>query len=368
MNLSDGPAVVLVMTDISRRKKIEEAFREKEHFLDRVLSTDPSGIIVYDLPSRRVVYVNERTMKVTGKTLEQMSADDAMLSMVHPDDYPIVVGDIAKIVKGGNNEVYESEVRIRDPGNDRRWVHFYSTAFMRDGDGRVLQTISSMRDVSDRKHAEKEAEKANQKLGLLGEITRHDIQNQVSIILGNVELSKRSGECVAERMEKIERSARMINSHIRFASDYQELGTTAPQWQNVAEMVRGLDISKGIAQLDISEQARTLSICADPMLKKVFHNLLEDSVKYAGDPTLVKIDCMVADGILNLSYEDNGPGIPADDKDKIFRKGYGKGTGLGLFLSREVLGITGITITETGPPDKGARFELLVPPGQFQFA
>jgi len=51
----------------------------------------------------------------------------------------------------------------------------------------------------------------------------------------------------------------------------------------------------------------------------------------------------------------------------IFYQGFRKHTGLGLFLSREILGITGMTIVETGITGKGARFEILVPKGAFRF-
>ena len=61
--------------------------------------------------------------------------------------------------------------------------------------------------------------------------------------------------------------------------------------------------------------------------------------------------------------EDDGVGVPAGDKERIFDKGFGKNTGLGLALSREILDITGITITETGTPGAGARFEITVPAG-----
>jgi signal transduction histidine kinase len=71
------------------------------------------------------------------------------------------------------------------------------------------------------------------------------------------------------------------------------------------------------------------------------------------------------DGLLIL-VEDDGNGIPIDEKEKIFGRGYGKNTGLGLFLAREILSITGITIRETGIPGKGARFEMLVPKGSFR--
>jgi signal transduction histidine kinase len=66
--------------------------------------------------------------------------------------------------------------------------------------------------------------------------------------------------------------------------------------------------------------------------------------------------------------EDNGVGIPEKDKEKIFEQGYGKHTGLGLFLAKEILAITGISIRETGTPGTGARFEILVPKDTCRFA
>jgi signal transduction histidine kinase len=62
-----------------------------------------------------------------------------------------------------------------------------------------------------------------------------------------------------------------------------------------------------------------------------------------------------------IACEDDGAGISVDDKKRLFERGYGKNTGLGLFLSREILSITGIAIKETSEPEKGARFEILVP-------
>ncbi len=60
-------------------------------------------------------------------------------------------------------------------------------------------------------------------------------------------------------------------------------------------------------------------------------------------------------------------GITVEDKKRLFTRGFGKNTGLGLFLSREILAITGITITENGTPGKGARFEITVPKGMYRF-
>ena len=72
-----------------------------------------------------------------------------------------------------------------------------------------------------------------------------------------------------------------------------------------------------------------------------------------------------ADALI-IVCEDNGTGIDPSEKEKIFGRGYGKNTGLGLALSREILEITGMTLRETGTQGAGARFEIRVPDGTYR--
>jgi signal transduction histidine kinase len=83
--------------------------------------------------------------------------------------------------------------------------------------------------------------------------------------------------------------------------------------------------------------------------------------------TRASVDCYAEGEALRLIYEDDGEGVPEDQKRRIFEKGFGKGTGLGMFLSQEILAITDIGIKEDGVPGKGARFEMRVPEGRFRF-
>ncbi len=103
------------------------------------------------------------------------------------------------------------------------------------------------------------------------------------------------------------------------------------------------------------------------MLERVFFNLIDNAVKHGVRVTAITVRCeREPDGILVI-VEDNGVGIPAGEKEKIFERGFGKNTGLGLFLVREILAITGITIKEAGVYGKGARFEITVPRGVYRF-
>jgi signal transduction histidine kinase len=74
------------------------------------------------------------------------------------------------------------------------------------------------------------------------------------------------------------------------------------------------------------------------------------------------------DDVLTILYEDNGVGITPEFKEKIFIRGFGKHTGLGLFLIREILSITGITIAETGEYGKGVRFAIRVPNDRYRLS
>jgi signal transduction histidine kinase len=108
-----------------------------------------------------------------------------------------------------------------------------------------------------------------------------------------------------------------------------------------------------------------LSIYADPLLEKVFFNLVENALRHGNGLTWIVFSSLPNEESLTLICEDNGGGVPEKFKDAIFNRQYFKNTGFGLFLSREILGITGISIHETGEPGKGARFEITVPAGYF---
>ena len=244
-----------------------------------------------------------------------------------------------------------------------------NAAPIRTNDGKIVGAVAALQDITDGMIQEESLRVANEKLKLLDSINRHDIRNQLMIIRGNLEIAKRivSEPDGKKRLDIMGRSAEMIEKHIDFAKQYQELGRTSPIWHSLkVEIMKTLE---GSDQIDIEMQGDMtckVEVLADPMLSKVFLNLLGNTVRYGDKTSNVKVHCE-RDGMdLLIVYEDRGPGIPIPEKEKVFWKGYGKGSGLGLFLIREILGITGIEILENGVPGQGARFEMRVPPGRFR--
>jgi signal transduction histidine kinase len=97
-------------------------------------------------------------------------------------------------------------------------------------------------------------------------------------------------------------------------------------------------------------------------------NLIDNSLRHGESVKAIRLWHEDDGEELRIYYEDDGIGIPQDMRDKLFRRGQGRNTGFGLFLSKEILDLTRISISETGDPGRGALFQLKVPKGIYRFA
>jgi len=229
---------------------------------------------------------------------------------------------------------------------------------------RELTEINTRLDSS-----QKAFEIANKKLNLLSSITRHDIKNQLMGILGFIELSKEitTDPEMLHFIEQEETGAQTIHRQIEFTKNYEDIGVHAPQWQNIGMQVNALRSIKPDFQIAISSALDEVEIFADPLLEKVFLNLIDNSRRHGERVKHISFSTMqYGQGDIAIVYEDDGIGVQESDKERIFKKGFGKNTGLGLFLSREILSITGLMMKETGIYGKGVRFEIIVPQGKYR--
>ena len=204
---------------------------------------------------------------------------------------------------------------------------------------------------------------AIKKLNQLNSIIRHDIFNTLTGLGGYVEMiqdTKDPGE-KEEMLKTIAALTDKIQQQVSFTRDYQDLGLSMPQWQDVQEVTKKviaqLNLSSVIVDLDFAG----LEVKADPLLERVFFHLLENSVSHGETVTRIHGYYRQSGNGVIIIFEDNGIGIPSDQKEAIFNRKAFRDTGLGLFLVREILTLTGIGIKETGILGHGARFEIRVP-------
>lgn len=210
--------------------------------------------------------------------------------------------------------------------------------------------------------------KSNEKLQLLTSITRHDILNTLTALMMSLQLARTEplpGK-TDQILKRAEDHAALLRSQIEFTRDYQTLGLQSAQWQNVKEAIVQHLPRQELVEIVIEPPLAGVEIRADPMFGQVFYNLVDNSLRHGNHLSRIRIGGAPSGGDYLLVYEDNGGGVDDADKERIFRKGYGKNTGLGLFLTREILALTDIQIRETGKPGEGVRFEIRIPPGAYR--
>ena len=219
-----------------------------------------------------------------------------------------------------------------------------------------------------RREAEERLRAANEKLTMLGSITRHDIMNQVTVLKGFASIGEETDDVreKTDALRRISSASDSVERLVTFAGVYQEVGLKAPEWIDVRRAFEGG--LAGIARFEAKTVVDVdgVEVFADRMFEKVFTNLVDNSRRHGGHVTRISLHYEISGPNLKLIYEDDGEGVPDPDKERLFLRGFGKHTGMGMYLSREILAITGLKIVETGTFGKGARFELLVPEGKFR--
>ncbi|WP_460007499.1 CBS domain-containing protein [Methanogenium cariaci] len=291
---------------------------------------------------------------------------------VHPDDLTVFREMMVSLVSGAEH-LWEGQFRITVPGGGWRWVRAMGRVIETAPDGTAVAIAGVNIDITDLTNYQAAIHRANKKLNLLASVTRHDILNQVSAIMLAGELLEMDGYLdgdgeLAETIKRIISSAGTIERQILFTQEYQGLGEADPEWQDVSLLVG--KAAKEFEQngVTVACACEGLAVYADPMFGNVIFNLIDNAIRHGTGTTHVSIGFRDTKTGGILVAEDDGSGVPVDLKERIFNRGFGKNTGFGLFLSREILEITGISIRECGEPGEGARFEMLIPHSGYRIA
>lgn len=322
-----------------------------ENLQDMLYRTDMEGKITLVNPAgaKRAGYGSAEEM--TGLNLDQTLYADPLERKKF----------LASLAREGSVSEYPLILKDRK-GN--RFPVTASSHYYTDLHGHVLGVEGIIHDIKYHRLAEDALKEANRKLNLLNSITRHDVANQLTVLQGYTHLAmmKNPDPMIGDFLQKIDAMAMTIGRQIEFSKAYQELGVQAPEWCNLDDIIAKYK-PKDIL---FSCSCTGTEIFADPMLEKVFANLFNNSVMHGEWVSQITLRCEPKGEDLLITVEDNGVGIPLDQKQNIFRKGFGKNTGFGLFLAGEILAITGISIHETGKHGSGARFEITVPKTGFR--
>ena len=344
--------------DITDRKQAEEALKKSEEKYRMLIEQTDEGVWIVG-SDYKTTFVNNRLAAMFGYTPQEMIGKQ-IREFMPAEDMEVHSKRMRERLEGKGDR-FEQKFLRKD--GSALWVIASVTPLLAE-ENRFSGAFAMLADITERKLAEEALREANKKLHLLSSITRHDINNQMTALRGYTTMLQRKqpDSSFAEYFQKINAAAERISSMIRFTKEYESIGVTAPVWQDCRTLVDTAAKQAQLGQIIVKNDLPAgTEVFADPLVVKVFYNLMDNAMRYGGKITTIRFSDEEHDGDHVVVCEDDGDGVLAGEKDKIFERGFGKNTGLGLTLSREILDITGITIRETGEAGKGARFEMTVP-------
>lgn len=333
-------------------------------FTQATIDSTADGILVID-PVGKVKGYNRTAREILDiRSPDETKEDELLIShliqyhMAKPDS----LDESIFLAFPEGNQVFTNELtsrsgRIYDLSITPYRVH-----------GAVRGRVLNFHDITEKKHNEEMLIGMNQKLHLLSGISRHDILNQISALKLYLYLLKQdpAEQEALEYYDRMNRTLRLMQQHVESSGEYEDIGIHQPSWQNPGVVFLKAAGSFSDQGIKLSVSDIRYDILADPLLERVFYNLIDNSVRHGGQVTTITLSEECKDETLLLIYQDDGAGIAPDEKDRIFKKGFGRHTGFGMFLIQEILSITRITIREDGIPGSGVRFELAVPSQVFR--
>ena len=355
-----------ICVEITEKKQREKELRESREEFKALFNSNPQAV-AYSDENFCVISINPKFTEVFGFTPEEVRGKN-LIDILVPEELKQEMQN--NIEKSGSHAVSFQSKRKRKDGSTLQV--FVSLASVSVGDKRI-GSVTVYKDMTNEVAAEEKIEAAlkhsemlNEKLSVIGSFTRHDVRNKLMTIEGNAYLVKKhagSDPKINQYLNQISLAVTNITCILEFAKNYESLGSEQRTLTDVGKAIdQAASLFSELKGAKITNECRGFNILADSMLTTVFHNLIDNSLKYGKNLTQIKVyHRKEKDGSERIIYEDDGGGIDEEAKTHLFVKGFGHGTGFGLYLIKRTCDIYGWAVKETGDLGKGARFEFDIP-------
>jgi PAS domain S-box-containing protein len=379
-------AVCGISTDITERKRSDEAVRVSEASYRAIFDAAEDAFFVTDLETAAIVDANPKACATLGYTREELQGVKVgMLSSGEPPyTQPEAMRQFARAVAG---EQIHLEWQGKRKDGSLPWFEVFAKRMAIGGQDRILVLA---RDITEKKRAaeelarQRESLHQREKLAALGSLlagVAHELNNPLSVVVARAVLLEEQGDSATQvAAQKIrtaaERCARIVRTFLAMARQQQpERGPVAiNDVVSAALDIAAYPIRTSSIELtqDLSEHIPPILADAD-QLHQVMLNLIinaQQSLQERPAPRRLHVttcfDSFVR--VVRINVADNGPGIPEHLRARIFEpyfttKPMGTGTGVGLAVSLGIVEAHGGTLTVTCPVEGGAVFTILLPVG-----
>ena len=352
-------AIQIITRETTERRKAEEEVKSSEQKFRGLVEDSAAAIATIDLKGR-LTYVNRALADSLGYSVQEMSGR-AFKDFVHPDDGGRLVRLFLKIIVLRRKP---RKFEFRALRKDGAILHFTCRPTRLETAGKTVGFQAIIIDNTAEKRMLEKAEKTSEKLSVVGGLTRHDVNNKLSTILNVSYLLKqklRDNQSL-ELVKETESAVHQIEGLFEFARTYEKLGTEELAYVDAEKVFNeAARLFPSLKDIRIVNDCHGLTLFADSLLRQLFYNLIDNSLKHGEKVGKVTVHYEISEDHLKLIYDDDGIGIPKAEKDKIFKEGYGKARGHGLYLIKKMCEVYGWTIQETGRQGKGAQFTINMP-------
>ncbi len=328
--------------------------REREDLYQGVFYQSEAGnILIRDTEKGRIIEeVNEKAARVLHRTTRELKGAPPSLFWGRDSELNV----FSRLNAGGTVFVAESDFLLPDGGSE---TVLLSAAPLPSG-----RTIITFVEITRRVYAEKALKIANDKLSLLSRIANDHLQRTADQMAetadeAEVQCNDPAARVFFDRMRELSAN---LTRQLKLAESYKNLGLSPPAWLGVRKILDSPDIPLPVQSVFFRFWTERLEIYADPLFKDVLVHITGNAIIHGISTKNVIVTYHETPEGLDLFLEDDGVGIPAGMKQRIFEYDAGGHNGLGLFICREILGVTGMTISESGMEGKSARFVIHVPP------
>jgi len=343
-----------LIREVTEQKRIEENLREsKKHFETLFnLMVDPVAIVD---KKGKILAVTDKVEEITGFKKEELVGKNFLRTKIaSAKTKAIMMKNLIKRMMGIHIPPYEVELLTKDGRKLQYEINAEKIIYK----GKPADMVV-FRDISQRKTLET-------KLRVVGHLTRHDARNKLAVVTMNTFLLKKklaNNPDALKYLNEIELACKEVERIFNFARIYEKMGLEKLTYMDVEKtFAEAAMLFSDLKDVKVMNDCKGLTVLADSLLRQLFYNLIDNSLRHGKKVSKIRIHYYtVENDQLKLIYEDNGVGIPKAEKEKIFKEGYGKGTGYGLYLIKKMCEVYGWTIQEKGQPGKGAKFTITIP-------